>query len=185
MASETHGADHAVEGAAEHAGSAFPPFDTSTFASQLFWLAIAFLLLYVLLSKFILPRLGGVIEQRRGRIASDLDDAARMNSEADDAVVEMEKKLAVARSEARAKADQTRSEIDARIAARTSAKAAELDETLSEAEVRIDAMKASAMSNVGEIAEATTSVILTQLGTKASKAEISAAVKKSVDGVAA
>lgn len=185
MASETHGADHAVEGAAEHAGSAFPPFDTSTFASQLFWLAVAFILLYVLLSRVILPRLGGVIEQRKGRIASDLDEAARMNSEADESVVEIEKQLAVARAEARARAEQTRTEIDARIAERTSAKSAELNQTLTEAEGRIDAMKASAMSNVGEITEATTIAILAQLGTKASKADISAAVKKSVDGVAA
>ena len=176
MASETHGAEQAVEGAAhaaDHsAGAAFPPFDTSTYTSQLFWLAISFVLLYVLLSRVILPRIGGILEQRKGRIASDLDEAARMKSEADEALVEMDKKLAVARAESR-------------IAASTASKAAELDARLDEAETRIDAMKAKAMSSVSEIATSTTEVILAQFGIKASAADVSASVKQSIDEVSA
>ena len=110
MANDTHGADHAVETlaehGAEHAGPAFPPFDTSTFASQLFWLAIAFVLLYLFLSRLIQPKLGGVIEQRKGKIASDLDEAARMKAEADEALVEADKQLATARAEARLNAEK-------------------------------------------------------------------------------
>ncbi|HBJ93936.1 F0F1 ATP synthase subunit B [Ponticaulis sp.] len=189
MANDTHGADHAVETlaehGAEHAGPAFPPFDTSTFASQLFWLAIAFVLLYLFLSRLILPKLGGVIEQRKGKIASDLDEAARMKSEADEALMEADKQLATARAEARMNAEKARSEIDAKIAEASAAKTAELDAKLSEAETRIDDMKAKAMDNVASIAARTTGAILSQLGTTASEADIAASVAKSLDEVAA
>ena len=189
MASDTHGADHAAKDAiahgAEHAGAAFPPFDASTFPSQIFWLVISFTILYVVLSRVILPKLGGVIEQRKGRIAADIDEAARLKAEADDALVEMEKQLAKARADARAKAELTRSEIDAKIAEASATKAAELDVKLTEAEDRIEAMKSSAMANVSSIATATTSAILSQLGSSATDAEIAASVSKSVSEAAA
>lgn len=189
MASDTHGADHAAKDVAshgaDHAGAAFPAFDASTFPSQIFWLAISFVILYVVLSRVILPKLGGVIEQRKGRIAADLDEAARMKSEADEALVEMDKQLAKARADARAKAEQTRAGIDARIAEASAAKASELDVKLSEAETRIDAMKSEAMANVAAIATTTTSAILAQLGASASDDDIEASVSKSIDEVAA
>jgi len=64
MAQESPGA-----GAEYAAEASFPPFDPTYFASQLFWFAISFVLLYVLLSRFVLPRIGGAIEERRDRIA--------------------------------------------------------------------------------------------------------------------
>ena len=188
MASETHGTDHITDGAHHAAGSIaekFPPFDASTFTSQLFWLAITFVILYIFLSRVFLPKIGNVIEERKGKIASDIDDAARMKAEADESVLEAEKQLAAARAEARAKAEKTRVEIDAKISEASAAKAAELDVKLSEAEVRIDQMRQSAMASVSNIATQTTAAILSQLGTSASDAELAAAVKKSVDEVVA
>ena len=60
-----------VEQPAEH--DVFPPFDSSTFPSQLLWFALTFALLYYLMSKVALPRIAGILEDRRDRIASDLD----------------------------------------------------------------------------------------------------------------
>lgn len=189
MASDSHDAAHAVEHgvehAAEHAGSAFPPFEISTFPSQIFWLAISFVILYVVLSRVILPKLGAIIEQRKGKITNDLDEAARMKAEADQSLVEMDKQLAVARADARAKAEKTRAEIDAKIAEASAAKAVELDAKLSEAEARIETMKTSAMEKVSDIATSTTAAILGQLGVTASDADIKSSVEKSVKGVAA
>jgi F-type H+-transporting ATPase subunit b len=87
---------HTVEDAA-HGGGAFPPFDPSTFPSQLLWLAITFGLFYLFLKRVVLPRVGGILEVRRDRIAQDLDQAARMKSEADAAVAAYEQELAEAR----------------------------------------------------------------------------------------
>ena len=190
MASEPNGEDiHVAEHGAEHGsggvGDAFPPFDVSTFTSQLVWLAIAFVLLYVLLSRVILPKLGGIIEQRKNRIVSDLDEAAKMKSDADEALVEMDKELAIARADARAKAEETKSKIDAKIAEINAAKSVELDAKLAEAEAEIEAMKTSMMSNVSEIASTTAATVLAKLGVSADKSEIDAKVANSIDGAAA
>lgn len=79
-----HGAEHGASGV-------FPPFDQSTYASQVLWLAITFGLFYLLMQKVIVPRVGGILENRHGRIAQDLDEAARLKSEADAAVETYEK----------------------------------------------------------------------------------------------
>ena len=82
QAQTTHATTEAPGGAHEDIG--FPPFETETYAGQLLWLAITFVALYFLLSRLVLPRLGGIIENRRATIASDLDDAAAMKSRAEE-----------------------------------------------------------------------------------------------------
>ena len=83
---------------------AFPPFNRETFASQLFWLAITFALLYLLMARFALPRVGSIIEARRSKIDSDLAAAAQLKTNAEAAMAAYEKALA----EARARADDRR-----------------------------------------------------------------------------
>ena len=58
--------------------AAFPPFEKETFASQLVWLAITFVLLYVLMARVALPRIGGIFAARAKRIADDLAQAQRL-----------------------------------------------------------------------------------------------------------
>jgi F-type H+-transporting ATPase subunit b len=89
MAETTHEGTEQPEG---HSG-AFPPFETSTFASQILWLAIAFGLLYWLMSRLALPRVAGILEGRAGAIASDVKAAQAMKAESD---AELGQKLAAA-----------------------------------------------------------------------------------------
>ncbi|MGA8412850.1 MAG: F0F1 ATP synthase subunit B', partial [Xanthobacteraceae bacterium] len=72
----------------------FPPFNRETFASQLFWLAITFALLYLLMARFALPRVGSIIEARRSKIDSDLAAAAQLKTNAEAAMAAYEKALA-------------------------------------------------------------------------------------------
>src|SRR5581483_6146992 len=83
----------------EHDGG-FPPFKSQTFASQLVWLVIAFVLLYVLMAKLALPRVGGVIESRQKRIADDVAEAGRLKQQSDEAVAAYEKALAATKEAA-------------------------------------------------------------------------------------
>src|SRR5437763_16775065 len=76
--------------AGEH-GSKFPPFDAQTFASQLFWLALIFIALYLLMSRVALPRVGSILEQRRGRIEGDLAEVQRLTGEWDADIADDEK----------------------------------------------------------------------------------------------
>ena len=82
----TTGTEHVPKG--EHGGG-FPPFDAHTFASQLIWLALAFILLYVLMAKWALPQVGRVIENRQKRIADDIAAAGALKKQSDDAVVKI------------------------------------------------------------------------------------------------
>src|SRR3954470_10031563 len=86
----------------------FPPFQSETFVSQLFWLAIAFAALYLLASRLLLPRVGGIIEARANKIEGDLAEAQRFKAEADAANTAYEKALADARVRAQTLANTTR-----------------------------------------------------------------------------
>ena len=90
----------------EHDGG-FPPFNSQTFGSQLFWLVIAFVLLYALMAKWALPKVAGVIEGRLKRIEGDLAEAARLKQQSDEAVAAYERALADSRGRAQAIASAT------------------------------------------------------------------------------
>ena len=160
-----------------HATGVFPPFDASTYPSQLLWLVITFGLFYLVMQKIIVPRLGGILEQRHDRIAQDLDEASRLKSEADAAVETYEKELGEARSRASVIGETAREAAKSKAAADRAAIEAELSQKLSAAEVRIGEIKAQAFAQVGTIAEETATAIVDQLiGAKAGADDIKAAV---------
>jgi len=169
------GAHTEVPGGEAH--GAFPPFDPATFPSQLLWLAITFGLFYLFLKKVVLPRIANILEVRHDRIAQDLDQAALMKSEADAAVAAYEQELAEARAKANKIGQEARDKAKADAEAERKKIEASLDEKLSGAEASIAAIKASAMKEVGTIAEDTATAIIEQLVGKVSKADVAAAVK--------
>src|SRR5471030_2734248 len=146
----------------EHKGG-FPPFQSQTFASQLVWLAIAFVLLYVLMAKLALPRVGPIIESRQKRIADDIADAGKLKVQSDEAVAAYEKALADARARAQAIANETRDTQAAAAEARRKTLEGELNAKLAEAEKTIAATKTAAMANVRGIAEDATRAIVERL----------------------
>ena len=74
----------------------FPQLDTSSYPSQLFWLGVAFVALYFLMSRIALPRVAEALETRRARKAGNLENAARMNGEAEKIKTAYEQSLAKA-----------------------------------------------------------------------------------------
>src|SRR3954470_19944076 len=83
----------------------FPPFERDTFASQLFWLALAFVTLYVIISRLAVPRMDGIANARQQRIENDLAEARRLKDESVAAMAAYEKALADARARAQALAN--------------------------------------------------------------------------------
>lgn len=92
-------------------GSGFPPFDTKTFPSQIFWLAITFAVLFVVLWRVAGPMISSTIASRRKRISDDISAAQQARSEADAAAASYEAALSGARSRAHALADENRRKI--------------------------------------------------------------------------
>jgi F-type H+-transporting ATPase subunit b len=156
----------------------FPPFQGETVASQLFWLAICFVVLYVGLSRMLLPRLGGVIAQRNDKIEGDLETASRFRNESEAAQAAYEKALA----DARAKAQALAAESQAKAAAAADAQRKQLEDGLKNkleaAEKQIAATKSAAMSNVRGIAVDTAGLIVERL---TGKAPAKQAVERAVD----
>ena len=159
-------------------GGVFPPFDSSTFASQLLWLAITFGLFYLLMSKVIVPRIGGILEHRRDRIAQDLDEANRLKEEADNAIAAYEQELADARKKASAIAETAREKAKAAADAERTSTETELSAKMADAEKSIAAIKEKALAEVDTIAEETASDLVKHLlGGTVTKAEVAAAIR--------
>jgi F-type H+-transporting ATPase subunit b len=156
--------DSTTQGAEYAADAAFPPFDPTYFASQLFWLAISFALLYFVLSRFILPRIGGAIEERNDKIADNLDTAAQMKAQADETVEAYEKELAEARARAQAVAAEAKAEVDKEIAEATREADAELEAKLADSETRIQAARDAALAEVRTIASDAAAAAAEHLG---------------------
>jgi F-type H+-transporting ATPase subunit b len=165
QAQTTHATTEAPGGAHEDVG--FPPFQTETYAGQLLWLSITFVVLYALMSKLVLPRLTGIIENRRSIIARDLDEAAAMKTRAEEAGASYEKALAEAKGRAQALAQETRAKLASESDAKRKALEADLNKRLGESEATIAARKAEAMGHVRGIARDTASAIIERLTGKA------------------
>jgi F-type H+-transporting ATPase subunit b len=159
----------------------FPPFQRDTFASQLVWLTISFALLYVLMAKIGLPRVGGILAARSKRIADDLAAANDFKARSEAANAAYEKSLADARARAQGIAAETREKQAAEAEATNKRLEAQLHERLAAAEQSIASTRTAAMGNVGSIAAETASAIVERLiGTVPADHEVSAAVSEAL-----
>jgi F-type H+-transporting ATPase subunit b len=160
------------------AHGAFPPFDPDTFGSQLFWLAITFGLLYYLMAKIALPRIGTILEDRNDRIADDLAEAEKLKQETDEAIATYEQALGEARQNAHGIAQAARDKAKAKIEANRHRIDVDLGEKIKAAEAGIAAVTATALADVDAIArEATEALVEELVGGSSSKADIAAAVE--------
>lgn len=158
-------------------GGAFPPMDTSTYPSQIFWLVIFFGLLYLLMSRVALPRMSAILDKRNARIEGDLAKAHALKDETEAAVASYEKALADARSNAQGIALETRTRMATEMDAERSAVEATLSAKVGEAEARIAKAKTKAMADVSTVAADAAAEIVAELtGTKVTKAAVSKAV---------
>lgn len=155
----------------------FPPFQRDTFASQLVWLAITFVVLYVLVARVALPRVGGIFAARRGKIDDDLGQARQRREESDAALAAYEKALADAHARGQAIAAETHARLTAEAEARRKTLETELNGKLAQAEQAIAATKQAAMANVRGIATETAAAIVERLiGSTPAEPAVAAAV---------
>lgn len=166
-----------------HGKGGFPPFQSETFASQLVSFAFAFVLLYVIVSKLALPRVGGLISARQGLIDNDLAEAQKLKDESDAALKAYESELAAARSRAQAIGNETREKLAAQSEAERKSLEQRLSEKLEAAEASIAKTRQLAMGNVRAIAAEAASAIVQQLtGAAPDGKSVEAAVDASLKG---
>lgn len=143
----------AGESAGGGAGSGgLPQLDPTSYPSQVFWLVIAFGLLYWLLAKRALPRVADILETRQDRIAADLDRAQNLRREAEEAMARHEQLVADAQARARAELDAANERIRADAARREGELERSLQRQLAEAEERIAAAREEALKALEDVA---------------------------------
>lgn len=152
----------AAAGEAAQSGG-LPQLYAPNFSPQLIWLAITFGALYFILSRWSLPRVAEVIEERRDRIQRDLDEAERLKGETEKALAAYEQELAAARGRAGAIARETRDTLTAEVDSERARVDAQINAKVTDAEKRISEMKSRALAQVNEIASDTAGAVVTKL----------------------
>lgn len=183
---ESHGD---AKGAAAHTEAdgghkaPFPPFQKDTFASQLVSLLIAFVALYLIVSRIALPRVGKTIDDRENAIEGDLAEAQKLRDESDAALKAYESELAAARARAHAIGAETREKLSAASEIERKRLEERLSHKLAEAEKTIAATREAAMKNVrGIAAEAAAAIVQRLIGAPPDDKSVRSAVDASLKG---
>ena len=183
---ESHGGAKGTTAHTEAEGghkAPFPPFQKDTFASQLVSLVIAFVALYVIVSRIALPRVGGVLDDRQNTIEGDLAQAQKLKDESDGALKAYEAELAQARSRAQAIGAETREKLNAASEAERKRLEERLSLKLAEAEKTIASTREAAMRNVrGIAADAAAAIVQRLTGVVPDGASVGQAVDASLKG---
>ena len=162
-----------------------PQLDLSTFTPQLFWLAVWFVVLYLLMAKIGLPRIAVAIDARRQRREDDLARAGHLKAEAELANAAFLRTMATARAEAQALLKETGDRLAAEAAQRQRTLAADLAEQIAAAERRIADTKEAALSEVRGIAiDVGRSVVEKLTGSAPEAASLAVAVDRALAGQA-
>lgn len=155
-----------------------PQLDLSSFPSQLFWLVVTFIFLYVVLKKAALPGVREVLQSRQDRITSDLDKAETAQKEAERVKATYTDSLGTARQKAIAMLAEASSNIQKEIALRNSELEADMVKRLDAAEKQIAQLRAEATAKMAPVTETVTQFIVDKLiHKKLDSAEITATLK--------
>lgn len=164
--------------ATEHKSGGFPPFNTSTYPSQIFWLTVTFVILLVVMWRVAVPKIGGVIAERKGRIENELAKAEESRKQAEHAAAAYQAPILEARERARATSEAARTEV-AREFDKVKARAdEEAHRKTTEAQERIAAMQRQARWHIKQAAEdAVVDIVARLTGETISRDEAAAAVR--------
>ena len=150
----------------------------ATFASQLFWLIVTFGIIYLVIGRGMLPKIGATVDARDKRISDDLAEAERARAAADETEEAYRARTEQSRAEA-LKVTQAAKDASAREAeAKAKAADAELGAKVAEAEARIRAASEAAMADIETVAaEAALDMVARLSGTTTTQAQAAKAVK--------
>jgi F-type H+-transporting ATPase subunit b len=137
---------------AQAAGAGLPQLDISTWPSQLFWLVVLFTAGYILMAKFVTPRISSVLEERRAKLDEDLGKARSASEDAARIRAEYEADLDAARSAAAETAKQAAAEATKQAEASDAKIAKKLAEKVAKAEAKLATARSEAMANLNNVA---------------------------------
>ena len=166
-----------------HAEVAMPQLDTAIYPNLIFWLVIALVAIYMILTRVALPRVGAILAERSDAISNDLEQAALYKRRATEAEGAYNAALAKARDEAQKIAAEAKAAVGKELAVVTAKADAEIAAKAAESEGRIKEIEASAAESVAEVAKSTAEAIVAAIGPKGiDPAAVAAAVNARLRG---
>jgi len=139
-----------------------PHLEFHTYAGQLFWLSICFVLLYAVLSAFVIPRIAGVIETRGNAIAENLSEAEGAKDQAEKLAVQQEKLAAESLEKARKMMEESSLKAKAAVDQKRAALSLKLDDKLAKAEKEIAKVEKESLVAVDKISAELTDMIISK-----------------------
>ncbi len=159
------------------ASGGLPQFDAAWWPGEMVWLLIIFAVVFTLMAKVFVPRVGGAIAEREDRISGDIERARALKDQAEAQSAEADAEMAQARARSQKLASEAKARVQAEAASRQAAEEAKLSAALAQAEATIRSAREEAMGHVREIAAGTAQAILAKLtGQPGSDAEVEQAL---------
>ena len=159
-----------------------PQLDITTFGNQIFWLLVVLAVIYWVLSRIALPRIGGVITDRQGAITGDLMAAEEFKHKAREAEAAYDKALADARGEAQKIVAANKAEIQKELNAAIAHADAEIAARAAESEKRIGEIRASAVEDARNVARDVTAALVESFGGSPDQKLVNEAVDQRLKG---
>ena len=161
--------------AAESGG--MPQLNPEFWISQIFWLILTFGTMYVVLSKFILPKISNNLESRKSQILENIEAAEKQREDSEAKLKEYDKIILKSKSEAKTMFNQTREKALKDIMAKKEVLDQQIDDEINKAEKEIEVLRVSAPDKINKIAIETSSELLEKLiGSGVNSSSISAIV---------
>ena len=155
-----------------------PQLDTSTFASQLFWLCICFFTMLFIMSKIIIPKIADILEQRQRKIDSYLNKAYQIKLQAEEALKKYQDALTDATQKANASLAETQNELNQLVEKKQQDLDLRLHKKIMEGEAEIEQSREDALNKVKSISEELALEIIKKIGIDGSnKTDIKNAIK--------
>jgi F-type H+-transporting ATPase subunit b len=174
--------EDAAHGAAEASSGGMPQLDFSTFPNQIFWLLVTLAVIYFVLTRVALPRIGSVLAERKGTITNDLAAAEELKQKAVDAEKAYNDALVKARAEANKIVAEAKAEIQKDLDAATAKADAQIAAKAAESEKTIAEIRAGAADAVAAVAQDTTGALVAALGGSVDAKALAAAVAARLKG---
>ena len=173
MATDSNGGESAT---------GLPQLDFSTYPNQIFWLVVALVAIYLILTRVALPRIESVLADRQGTITNDIAAAEELKLKAEEAEAAYNKALADAKAEAQKIAAEARAEIQVDLDAAMAKADAEIAARAAESEKRIGEIRDGAMAAVRDVAQDTAQEVVAALGGTADASAVAEAVADRMKG---
>ncbi|HEY0214036.1 MAG TPA: F0F1 ATP synthase subunit B' [Paenirhodobacter sp.] len=172
----------AEEIAKESHAAGMPQLDFSAFPNQIFWLLVALVVIYLVLSRLALPRISAILAERQGSIAGDVAAAEEYKLKAKEAAAAYDKALDEARKQAAKIVAEARADIKKDLDAAIASADVKISARAAESEVKIGEIRTGALASVKTVAQDAAAEIVAVLGGKVDADAVAAAVAARVKG---